>query len=190
MNSTIRNIFVFATGAAIGSVVTWKVLKTKYEQRVQEEIDSVKEVYSKRYNGRQQSDVIDDDTESTEMTDEEYESVVEEYEAQTSKYRSNANDPVFKTKPCVISPDEFDDLEDYKCIYLTYYADKILTDDDERVIPNVDEVVGLESLNHFGEYEPDTVYVRNDVLKCRYEICADRGNYSDLLNEKPYLAED
>ena len=34
--STLSNIVIFAVGAAIGSAVTWKLLKTKYEQIAQE----------------------------------------------------------------------------------------------------------------------------------------------------------
>ena len=45
--STLSNIVIFAIGAAIGSAVTWKLLKTKYEQIAQEEIDSVKEEYGR-----------------------------------------------------------------------------------------------------------------------------------------------
>ena len=41
-------IFAFSLGAAAGAAVSWKLLKTKYEQIAQEEIDSVKEVYSRR----------------------------------------------------------------------------------------------------------------------------------------------
>lgn len=40
------NVLVFAAGAAIGSAVTWKVVKTRYERIAQEEIESVKEVYA------------------------------------------------------------------------------------------------------------------------------------------------
>lgn len=40
------NVLVFAAGAAIGSAVTWKVVKTKYERIAQEEIESVKEAYA------------------------------------------------------------------------------------------------------------------------------------------------
>ena len=34
-------VFIFAAGAAIGSVVTWKIVKRKYERRAQEEIEWV-----------------------------------------------------------------------------------------------------------------------------------------------------
>ena len=43
-----KEFIVFAAGAAIGSVITWKVLKDKYEKLAQEEIDSVKEAFSRR----------------------------------------------------------------------------------------------------------------------------------------------
>ena len=39
--------FIFTAGAAIGSVVTWKVIKTKYEQISNEEIESVREEYQR-----------------------------------------------------------------------------------------------------------------------------------------------
>jgi hypothetical protein len=54
----------------------------------------------------------------------------------------------------------------------------------------VDDVVGFESLNRFGEYEDDSVFVRNDRLKCDYEILLDRRKYSDVVNKKPHEVDD
>ena len=45
MNCKFTNVIMFAVGAAIGSAVTWKILKDKYERLVQEEIESVKEAF-------------------------------------------------------------------------------------------------------------------------------------------------
>ena len=42
----LNNVLIFAAGVGIGSVVTWKIVKTKYDQIIQEEIDSVKEAFS------------------------------------------------------------------------------------------------------------------------------------------------
>lgn len=42
MNKKLFGAIMFAVGAAVGSAVTWKLVKTKYEQIAQEEIDSVK----------------------------------------------------------------------------------------------------------------------------------------------------
>ena len=48
MNNKVVNVLMFAAGAAVGSVVTWKLVKTKYEQIARDEIASVKEVFSFR----------------------------------------------------------------------------------------------------------------------------------------------
>ena len=48
-------------------------------------------------------------------------------------------------------------------------------------IEDVDDVVGEDSLNHFGEFEEDSVYVRNDERKCDYEILLDHRRYADVV---------
>jgi hypothetical protein len=48
MNNTIKYITAFTVGAAVGSLITCRVVRAKYEQLAQEEIDSVKEVFAKR----------------------------------------------------------------------------------------------------------------------------------------------
>lgn len=92
-------------------------------------------------------------------------------------------------KPYVISPDEFGEFEDYERISLSYYADQILADEDDEKVEDVDNVVGLESLAHFGEYEDDSVFVRNDRLKCDYEILLDQRTYSDVIKQRPHQTE-
>ena len=63
-------------------------------------------------------------------------------------------------------------------ISLTYYSGNgVLVDDNEEQVDNVEELVGEGSLKHFGEYEDDSVYVRNDERKCDYEILLDESNY-------------
>lgn len=185
MSKVIKNLFIFATGAVVGSFVTSKLIAKKYEQLMQDAIDDVKEVYSKKYTGEQQSEQnVDDDTEDNS-------DIIDACKEQIKNlgYTAEQEDD-FKNYPYVIPPYEFGEKDGYQCITLTYYSDKILTDDDDRIIHNVEEIVGLESLNHFGEYEPDVVYVRNDIQKCDYEILADYGTYADLVERKPYIAED
>ena len=52
-----------------------------------------------------------------------------------------------------------------------------MTDEDDEEVDDVDEIVGEESLNHIGDYEEDVVHVRNDRLKCDYEILRDDRVY-------------
>lgn len=93
-------------------------------------------------------------------------------------------------KPYVISPEEFGEFEEYEKISLTYYADQVLTDENNEEVDDVEEIVGEESLTHFGEYEDDSVFVRNDRLKCDYEILLDQRNYSDVTKTMPHRVEE
>ena len=92
-------------------------------------------------------------------------------------------------EPYVISPEQFGENEDYERISLTYYADQVLVDENDEMIEDVEEMVGFESLNHFGEYEDDSVFVRNDAKKCDYEILLDQKLYSDVIDEMPHQME-
>lgn len=91
----------------------------------------------------------------------------------------------------VIPPEEFGDDPDYTSISLTYYADDILADENDHEMDDreIDEFVGFGFEKHFGEYEDDSVFIRNDKLKCYFEILADSRRYCDILKKKPYLKE-
>ena len=89
-----------------------------------------------------------------------------------------------------ISADEFGEDEDYENITLTYYKDDILADEDDSIISSPNELVG-DFKPHFGEEEEDVVYVKNDEVKCYFEIIKDLRKYDEvprphrgLLNER------
>lgn len=178
MSNKVANIIAFSLGAAIGAVVTWKVVKTKYERLAQQEIDSVKEAYSRRANKK--SEEGHEEVTNT-LTDEEDKANKAELERITSQLGYNTI-PVKESKPYVISPDDFGDGEyDYEVVSLTYYdGDSTLVGQGDDVIGNVDDIVGLESLMHFGEYEDGAVHVRNDRLKTDYEILLDGRKWSEV----------
>lgn len=186
----------FTIGATVGSIVTWKLLKTKYEQFAQEEIDSVKEVFARRKSLLNNNTVAEtEDTSEDDADEREYEDVVNQSGyVNYSDIRGNVvkkeDRRKINTKPYVITPADFGDKEDYECHTLRYYADGILTDVDNEVIEDVDNTVGLESLTTFGDYEDDCVYVRNEAKNCDYEILLDEREYSEVFGENPHLAED
>ena len=84
-------------------------------------------------------------------------------------------------KPYVIKPEDFGSIDEYEKVSLTYYSDGILADELDFVIEDVEDAVGKDSLNHFGEYEDDSVFVRNDRLECDYEILRDSRKYADVV---------
>ena len=173
MNNNVKIIFGFTLGVAAGVAATWKFFKTKYETISREEIDSVKEVYSKKI----QKEV---EMETYKTMSSKYDTASNECIESDNKDEEEEKDDMITDGPYVISPDEFGNEFDYEEVSLTYYADGVLTDDQDNIIEDVDGLVGLDSLNHFGEYEDDSVFVRNDALQTDYEILADLRNYSDI----------
>lgn len=193
MNSTLNKVLIFAAGAAIGSVVTWKFLKTKYEQLVQEEIASVKEVFSRRNN--ESADEPEMDQQLAMDFDEkdvaQYNNIVKnegytDYSNITKPKQEAVNVVKDDERPYVISPDEFDTIDEYEAVSLTYFADGVLADEWDNVIDEdeIDTLVGEDSLTHFGEYESDAVHVRNDLFKTDYEILLDVRNYGDVERKR------
>lgn len=178
-------IMAFFIGTAVGSVATWKLLKTKYEQIAQEEIDSIKERYSKNHEEDEEEEMIDipDESEPINGIDEKpdlsiYTEKLKEQGYLSDVEKGGTDDMI---KPYVISPDEYGEMDDYDLYSYVYYADKVLADENNEPIEDVDQRIGLESLNHFGEYGDDSLYVRNDELKADYEILLDDEKYEILF---------
>lgn len=178
------NIIVLAIGAAVGSLVTWRLLKEKYERHAQEEITEIRKFYADKANER--SDNLEELKKSFEpkvfaSNAETNDRAQANNICETNGYTKGGEKEVFNDdKPYVISPDEFGTIDYYETVSLTYYADGVLTDDADEPIDDVDDVVGTESLTHFGEYEDDSVFVRNDIYRCDYEILLDNRRYTDI----------
>lgn len=200
MSSKGLTFLAFIAGAGIGSVCTWQLLKRKYELIALEEIDSVKAAYATRETGKSLVEgfcdglkVAEDRTQKDEgdVDFKKYVSIIQK-EGYTDYSRSveEKKGEAFVEKPYVISPEEFGEFEEYEKISLTYYADEVLADENDEEVDDVDEIVGEESLNHFGEYEDDSVFVRNDRLKCDYEILLDQRNYADVVKTIPHRVEE
>lgn len=190
MRSTLSSFLIFAAGAAVGSVVTWKVIEKRYKQIAQEEIDSMNEYYRSKYG-------VEDETE------EEEEVVVEDQQIDIREYAKKLADQKYINyanldeeevddveKPYVIPPEEYGELSGYDAVTLYYHADGVLTDDQNEVVEDVDDVVGEDFSSHFGEYEDDSVFIRNDAKRVDYEILYDPSTYHSGVNRNPHLAED
>lgn len=89
-----------------------------------------------------------------------------------------------KDKPYVISPEEFGEIPGYSRFTLKYFKDGFLIDDQNQPIDDVETVVGKDFMNHFGEYEDDTVYIRNDRVESDFEILFVDEEYMDVLEER------
>lgn len=161
---------LFAAGATVGSLAAWRYTKTKYEKWAQEEITAVREYYKNAFETMK---------EETAETEEATPVVLEKVEAPKVEEKKVEVKAV-KDGPYVIPPEEFGEMDGYETVTLIYYADEVLTDDADDPIDDIDGMVGFDSLSHFGEYEDDSVFVRNDQRRCDYEILLDNRRYEDI----------
>lgn len=194
MHCTLSKFIIFVAGAAIGSLATWKYVKTKYERIANDEIAAMRSyVVSKTHNMSEGTETDAENTETSEPVEDQFGNTNNTKEKNgKNPYYMNYMDAIINSEeeeddilvsrePYVIMPDQFSELADYDTISLTYYADGILADDMDEIIEDIDEVVGEDSLNHFGEFEDDVVYVRNEERKCDYEILRDNDRYEDVV---------
>lgn len=195
MNNTLKNLFIFAVGAAAGAVATWKLLNDKYEKLYHEEVEAYKE-YHKEKSDKATTEPkpepepevkkegyihkVDQDPIMNKLRDTIERAGYTDYSATKVKNESEEKD----MRPYVIRPEELGDQIGYDVIELTYYADGVVAEEDD-VMDDVDEVIGIDSLGHFGQFEEDAVCVRNDRLKCDYQILLDERKYSDVIDKEP-----
>ena len=189
MNRALGMATAFIFGAAAGAVGAWYACKTKYERIAQEEIDSVKEVISEKMTRTEEKEKESD--EPAHIFD-------EDSEAMKSFQNSYGYMPNFKKpdnlpkvqddrpRPYIVTPDEYGDQDGYELVGLVYYRDHILvTSVDNEIVEDVDDIIGFESLNHFGENEdyPNQIFVRNDEHRCDYEVERDPRTYEESRND-------
>lgn len=89
-----------------------------------------------------------------------------------------------KTNVCyVLSEDEYvTNDEDFEQTTLTYFVhDNVLIDEDEKIIDDVDETVGLVNLERFGHGtdDADTVFIANEARQMAYEVARSEQRYEE-----------
>ena len=223
MNRNLLVSIAFVVGAATGVAATFTYAKNKYAKIAQEEIDSVKEVFSKKAKDdvvktEEDEDIEDDRPSYSEESKEEF---VEEfrpatpeeakaYERATRHYRALAEDEktleekvkektfsivrdcnritgeggneVLADKPYIIKPNEFGE-KDYDEVTIVAYSNGKFTSYDTGDLMDefeIEDAIGdIDPNAHFGDYEEDSVFIRNDERGIDYEVLRDEDPYED-----------
>lgn len=200
------NVILFTSGSVIGAIVSWIATKNAYQKKNQEDLESVREFYKQKEKDiiaqlqKEYGFEIKKEKKETDSPKKDTTRIAGSKIDYTKFYNDLSSDPpddilAETTKPIlppeaipyIIDPEEYGEDDDYETLTLTYYSDDVLVDEDDEPVVNRDEVVGSESLKRFGEFVADTVFVRNERLKCDYEILRDNRKYSDILDENPFL---
>lgn len=158
----------FAAGALVGFAAAYKFAEKKFDAIYQEEIKSVREAFANKHNS--DDEPVEEPTEKHKPSEEHKDEILEEYENLTKNYGA-ASMPPKKSAPYVITPEEFGNSDEYEVGELEYYTrSNTLVDAEDKIVANVDALIGKGSLKTVGEYADDAVYVRNEDLKMEYEI--------------------
>ena len=191
-----KNLLCFVAGATIGSVVTWKLIEKKYKDLADEEIESVIETFKNR-KPRITKDEVKDTVEKVINKWKEPKETVEDIvaaegysieneeeidEDDESNYTVNVDNDDEVVTPYVITPEQFGEYNEYGTKTLTYYADNVLTDEIDNPITSEEMItmIGPDALDHFGEYEDDSVYIRDEMNEMDYEILKSEKKFSEI----------
>lgn len=204
-----KGLCIFAAGALAGAAVAARAVRDKYQQEAEEEIAEMRDYYRElRKNAKTPDEdkmVVEENTkeEKEENAKNEYDEIVKGYTNYT-QYLSKAAAKYFDTEtkenkkeekeertnydPFIIDVEEFGEDPTYDTATLTYYKDKVLTNDLDDVIDY--SVAGEENLKIFDEH-PDckAIYVRDDIYMVDYEIIRDPyqyDEYDDFPDKKPH----
>lgn len=200
--SKLGTVLAFLAGAAVGGGSVWYVLKARYEEISEQDIYSAKQAFRAREEKLQREiDNLKERLEIPDMDTEEPKAI--QASAAKNREKGDINDyakmvnrvqysrtsvpqpPEHEVEaPYVISPDEFGEIEGYTQISLIYFDDGILSDENGVIIDEPEDIVG-DALNHFGEYEEDSVFVRSDPKRCDYEILRDLRSYAEFRSTLP-----
>lgn len=183
-----NRVFIFLLGAAAGSLVTWKLIDEKYKRLADEEIAEVVEYYKNK----------EEKTYECGLTDKEIDEVViktkeqlEEEKKVKEEYKNNVVDLGYTVElepaqdyilPYTIAPEELGEVYGYPTKTWTYYADGVLTNETGEIVVDPDIMIA-DALEHFGDYEDDSVCVRNDNLECDIQILKDERTFKEINGE-------
>lgn len=190
MNDKLSSAIIFCGGVFIGGFLTWDFFKTKYEKIADEEIASVKEAFEHREPRPDKNYKVEEELKGNDA----YINIID-----SNSYKNYSNTPIETEKkggtadmelkrPYVITPEQYEENVDYTKVSLTWYSDEVLEDDWGNVL-DPDDVIGNEALKTFGQYEDDSVFVRDDDEQVDYEVLRDTRSYEETYGHDPVAAD-
>lgn len=193
MNSKVAFIIGSVVGVGIGVAGTYSYFKDKYEKLAEEDFNS-RRVFDEDKKEESVEPIVEKTADSRTVDKPSIAECAailqrEGYVNYSDMQNEKQKQEIAVDRPYVIQPSDFGEFDDYEKISLTYTADGVLLDDMNEIVDDIEETVGEDSLEHFGEYEDDSVYVRNDAKKCDYEILLDQRNYQEIFETHPHRTE-
>jgi len=205
----INGVVIFVTGAISGAIASYIGASVYYQKKFDDRFDKAVKDMEEYYSNAQKSNddssedytfsehlalaTVKDDVDLSVAHNDDLKKASKvseyiDYETYFNKENTGREDiGVKKAKPYVISPEEFRDETDWDVIEYTYWSDGVLTNEDNIPLSkeDIEMFVGSDALKHFGEYEDDSVFVKNDSLELYFEILYDMRPYEEVARMMP-----
>ena len=192
MNDKLYTAIIFFSGVFIGGLAACDFFRTKYKKIADEEIASVKETFEHREPRPDKNYKVEEALKGNDA----YINIID-----SNSYRNYSNTAIETEtekkggtadmelkQPYVITPEQYEDNVDYTKVSLTWYNDEVLEDDWGNVL-DPDDVIGSDALKTFGQYEKDSVFVRDDDEQIDYEVLLDTRSYKETYGHDPVEAD-
>ena len=182
MNSLIKGVLVFAIGAAIGALTTYKIMKDRMEENNFLEEDIYEYDPPRPVNRQMDMEEIELAKEDfTRSVNEKFEKNIISYNNASAKISYVEND----IKPKIITVHQFDDenrWHEKKSLWF-YEKDDTVADEEEKIVDDPCALIGFEALLSFGQgsEDSDVVYVRNSKLGVDYEVVRLDKSYQEVV---------
>lgn len=189
MSNFWKTSLTFVAGAIVGGFVTKKYIE--YKTQLNNEVE-----YEEIYDENIEEGVIETPNENNEeikinsVNDDTYKRLLDDLRYRTEKEAEdlidniipNQNEVIDTSKPYNISPDEFEEIDEYDSDEYTYYEDGYVTDSYGMPISEEDilNTIGEDFDTYFGSYSDDQIWVRNERLKMDFSVVKDVDNFVDI----------
>lgn len=195
----LKAALMFTIGAGMGTFFTNKVLKDYYKDESDKKMIAYRDyILDQAEEGKiMHTEDLPEDVVYYGEPDEKL-AVTKEMEDQArrdevehkiiaSKYSQEVNKakeqfkPDFGALPYIITEEKYDGIDgdfEKESVYF-YQDDNIFADDEEEVIVNSENVVGIITEEIFGDC--DVIHVRNEGTETDYEVIRVKGSYSEMV---------
>lgn len=158
--------FIFSAGLVVGGIAGYYICKKRYHI-VKAEVVEIKETKKEEPIKNDISKEEPSYMKHEEKTgDEEWDEAEKQYPVEPEMI------------PYVISPEAFaNEKPEYAKVTLVYYEENEVLINEEEETVDIDSNIGYDSINHFGEFEKDAVFIRNESLGNDYEVLLEHASW-------------
>ena len=216
----LQNIVLVGCGAAIGSAVTYLVMRKKFAKITADEIESVKKSIGyydapEAEESEEVTDIPNQEAAPAEKNDfSVYKNLASQYERtdyvgySVKKEGKEVNESNFDKYSIDTAGDEFAPIDDesYPAVHIVssydvteldcdiinlyFTADGFAIDDDNEIQEPYQKYIGEEFRNYLREGGSDEIFVYNENYNVVYDVLRSAKYYDEFLNETPWVIRD